>query len=99
MIVQGLTLNKLSYQQRLKRPGLMTLEERRERGDLIEMYRILTGKKNSESNQFFQLSSKNRDMRGHTLELFERRSSRDVASVSKPRFRGRLEAFQRLSQQ
>jgi ribonucleases P/MRP protein subunit RPP40 len=75
-LVRG--LNKMSYQQRLQRLGLTTLEERRERGDLIEVYKILTGEENIESNQFFQLASKNRDMRGHTLKLFQQRSRLDV---------------------
>jgi ribonucleases P/MRP protein subunit RPP40 len=71
-------LNKLSYQQRLQRLGLTMLEERRERGDLIEVYKISTGKENIESNQFFQLASKNRDLRGHTLKIFQQRSRSDV---------------------
>jgi len=37
---------ELSYEQRLRSTGLTTLEERRQRGDLIECYKILTGKAN-----------------------------------------------------
>jgi ribonucleases P/MRP protein subunit RPP40 len=33
-------LSHLSYEDRLKRLNLTTLEQRRERGDLIEMYKI-----------------------------------------------------------
>ena len=36
-------LNKLSYEQRLKRMNLTTLVERRARGDLIAMFKILNG--------------------------------------------------------
>ena len=36
-------LKKLSYTDRLKELNLTTLEERRVRGDLIEMYKITTG--------------------------------------------------------
>jgi ribonucleases P/MRP protein subunit RPP40 len=41
-IVQG--LKTLSYNQRLEKLGLTTLEKRRERGYLIEAYKLLTGK-------------------------------------------------------
>ena len=37
------TLMNLSYDQRLEKLSLPTLEKRRERGDLIAMYRILSG--------------------------------------------------------
>lgn len=37
------TLANLSYEQRLEKLNLLTLERRRERGDLITMYRILSG--------------------------------------------------------
>ena len=45
-------LNKLSYQERLQRLGLTTLEERRERGDLITVYKILTGKEKLKAISF-----------------------------------------------
>ena len=34
-----------SYEQKLKVLGLVTLEENRIRGDMIEMYKMITGKK------------------------------------------------------
>jgi len=37
-------LGKLTYEERLMRCGLTNLEKRRTRGDLIEAYKIMTGK-------------------------------------------------------
>src|SRR6218665_2688606 len=37
-------LGKLTYEERLMRCGLTNLEKRRKRGDLIEAYKIMTGK-------------------------------------------------------
>jgi len=53
-IVPG--LKKLEYGDRLKRLGLTMLETWRKRGDLIETYKILSGKENIETNKFFELS-------------------------------------------
>ena len=44
---------KLSYGERLRRLGLTTLEQRRLRGDLIETYKIVTGKEKISCSQFF----------------------------------------------
>ena len=37
-------LRDLEYEERLKEMGLLTLQDRRERGDLIMMFRIVKGK-------------------------------------------------------
>ena len=61
-------LEKLSYEERLKKLNLTTLETRRLRGDLIEMFKIIKGFDNVDYKRFFQLSD-NR-LRGHSLKLF-----------------------------
>ena len=46
-------LRDLTYDERLKECGLTTLETRRLRGDQIEVFKILNGYENIDSNIFF----------------------------------------------
>ena len=62
----------LSYEERLKECGLTTLESRRLRGDQIEVFKILSGHENIDSNIFFSLKKYNRT-RGHEITLVKDR--------------------------
>ena len=58
--VQRRAVNMISnlsgtYEQKLAALGLNTLEESRIRGDMIEMYKIMTGKSKCDASQFFRL--------------------------------------------
>jgi len=50
------------------------LEKRRQRGDLIEAYKIMTGKERVDPNCFFILDKKHYSTTGHKLKLYIRRS-------------------------
>jgi len=65
-------LKNKTYQQRLKILGIPSLELRRKRGDLIETYKILTGKKDIDRDQPFQLTPNIHCTRGHQLKLFKK---------------------------
>ena len=72
------SLKKLSYEDRLIRLGLTTLYQRRIRGDLIETYKILTGKINVLSDNFFRLHTGSNNTRGQSLKLSVQRSRLDL---------------------
>ena len=46
-----------TYEQKLRALGLTSLEENRQRGDMVEMYKMMTGKTKVDFTQFFKLSS------------------------------------------
>src|SRR6218665_652709 len=69
-MIQGYTY--LSYEERLIRCGLTTLEKRRSRGDLIEAYKIITGKESIQWERFFELAP-SKVTRGHRYKLFKKR--------------------------
>ncbi|CAL4166382.1 unnamed protein product, partial [Meganyctiphanes norvegica] len=71
-------LRNKSYEERLIFLGLTTLEERRERGDMIETYKILTGKEDVNPSIFFQLAQVRGDSDSvDSLKLFKKRYNLD----------------------
>ena len=49
-------LRNKSYEKRLEGLGLISLEDRRVRGDMIETYKIMTGKEDVNRDIFFELA-------------------------------------------
>ena len=62
-------LRKFSYTDRLKKIGLTTLQTRKASGDMIEVYKIMTGKDKIDKEQFFPLADSNYGLRGHSLKI------------------------------
>ena len=67
----------LSYEDRLKFTGLSTLEARRNRGDLIEVFKVLKGFSKVDYKHFFQLAD-NSKTRGNKYKLVKSRSRLDI---------------------
>ena len=65
-LVRG--MKHLTYEQRLRRLKLMSMEKRVRRGDMIETFKILTGKLRIHSTHFFKKSQDDRT-RGHSQKL------------------------------
>ena len=54
-LIPGLRDLTITYEEQLKECGLTTLETRRLRGDQIEVFKILNGYENIDSNHFSKL--------------------------------------------
>ena len=67
----------LKYSERLAATGLTSLEDRRIRGDLIEVFKIVKGISRVQHTTFFKLDEKRRT-RGHTYKLVKDRSRLDI---------------------
>jgi len=71
-------LRKYCYTDRLKLLDLTSLKDRRERGDMIEVYKILNGKEHIDSGHFFQVADDHYSLRGHRMKLSKKRSRLDI---------------------
>jgi len=71
-LVKG--LKNCSYEVRLPKLGLITLEQRCRRGDLIEAYKIITGKEKVRVQDFFNFHHSSYDLRGHCYKLATKHS-------------------------
>ena len=71
-------LKYLSYEERLDKLKLTTLEERRARGDMIETYKIITGKEKVNPRKFFQMVPDREGPRARDKKIFKQRVNKDV---------------------
>src|SRR5207244_8933381 len=66
-----------SYDDRLQITGLTTLKERRNRGDCIEVFKMMIGFSKVDYTKWFQLSHNHRT-RGHRYKLTKSKSRLDI---------------------
>jgi len=67
--------NNMKHLEALK---LTTLEKRRLRGDLIEVFKLLMGRENIDHTHLFQLDDTCYNTRGHKYKLKKNRSRLDI---------------------
>ena len=65
-------LRHMDYPNRLRTLGLPTLEYRRQRADMIQVYKIMAGLEDMEIDNLFQISTSR--TRGHTLRIHQKRA-------------------------
>jgi ribonuclease P/MRP protein subunit RPP40 len=65
------------YEDRLQKTGLISLEKRRVRGDLIQTFKIMKGIDKVNYQDFFEVSNAGKT-RGHSIKLAKKRSNRDI---------------------
>ena len=75
-------LKNLSYEERLKELNLPSLEYRRLRGDLIQMYNLLSTLDISDNYKYFFKLNSNDRTRGHNLKLVQQHCKLDLRKYS-----------------
>ena len=78
-------LAEMQYEERLKAMNLPTLEQRRERGDLIQVYKLMTGlDKVDNEKMFLREENECRRTRSHSKKLKKGTCLKDVKKYSFP---------------
>ena len=77
-LVKGLKC--LNYNERLKVLGLWTLEERRNRSDLIEVFKMYKGFTKVDFNKFF-VTGTDLGTRGHIAKISKVRCDKDIRRI------------------
>ena len=62
-----------SYEERISCLGLWTLEERRNRQDLIEVFKMFKGISRVSAHKLFTIDDNKKGTRGHNLKLIKAR--------------------------
>ena len=77
-------LRDLTYEERLKEMGLPALQGRRERGDLIIMYKIVNGIEKIDKEDLVLVTEEDRRKRGHVKKIKTRQCMKDIGKYSFP---------------
>ena len=77
-------LRDLQYEERLSKMGLPTLQARRERGDLITLYKIVNGIEKMDKQDLVVVIEKAGRTRGHSKKIRKRQCVKDFGKYSFP---------------
>jgi hypothetical protein len=69
--------SQLSYEDRLSKTGLISLKQRRVRGDLIQVFKMIKGFDAIKYKDYFELASSGKT-RGHSYKLIKKRCIGDL---------------------
>ena len=72
-------MREKTYEERLKLLGLWTLEERRNRQDIIEFLKMYRGYSSVALQELFEIDTNSKGTRGHSCKLKKVRCTRDIA--------------------
>ena len=67
-----------SFEDRLRYLGLWTLEKKRNRQDLIELFKTFKGLSHVQIDELFMLNENMKGTRGRCLKLLKTRCTRDI---------------------
>jgi len=74
-----INMREKTYEERLKSLGLWTLEERRNRQDIIEVYEMYRGYSSVALQELFEIDTNSKGTRGHSCKLNKVRCTRNIA--------------------
>ena len=77
-------LSELTYEDRFKEMGLPTLQDRRERGDLITLYKMVNGIEKLDNQNLVMMEEEIRQTRGHSKKIKKNRCLKDTKKYSFP---------------
>ena len=74
-------ISTFTYEARLRRLNLPLLHHKRRRGDMITVFKIMSGRLNIQKNRFFEMQL-NTNTRGHSLKIFKQHARTFVKQQS-----------------
>ncbi|MPC08266.1 hypothetical protein E2C01_000846 [Portunus trituberculatus] len=87
-------LKDLRYEKRLKEMRLPTLQDRREQGNLITMYKVFNGNKKIGQEDLVLVTEEDGRTRGHVKKIWMKQCVKDIGKYSFPHNGGKVECIE-----